>query len=225
MAKGAIRMRASVDLTGKKFNKLTALYYTGRFKGENPKWLCLCDCGKQKTILSASLISGSTGSCGCLRGINNQSGSRIHRIWGNIKQRCGNKNHNKYKYYGGRGIKLCEAWGSNFNVFFDWASANGYKSNLTIDRIDNDKNYQPDNCRWVTRTTQNRNRGKRENCSSVYIGVLKHKGKWRSYITVNKETINLGTYNTEPEAAKVRDNYIINNNLKNFTMNNLEGML
>lgn len=214
-------MRQITDLTGKKFNKLTVISYAERLKGERTKWLCLCDCGKQKIVISNHLVTGGTKSCGCLIGTHKQTGSRIYRIWVGMKGRCGNKNHISYKYYGGRGIKLCEAWNSNFDAFFDWSNNNGYEENLTIDRIYNDKDYSANNCRWADKTTQSRNQRKQKNCASIYIGVSRSGANWMSCITVNKKVIYLGAYTDEVEAAKVRDKHIVDNNLKDFTMNNV----
>lgn len=91
-------------------------------------------------------------------------GTRIYRIWANIKVRCFNKNKNEYKYYGGRGITVCKEWKNNFQAFYDWAMANGYRDDLTIDRINNDGNYEPSNCRWITKKEQCNNKRNNRVC-------------------------------------------------------------
>ena len=154
-----------IDLTGRKFGRLLVL------KRENPinkrtLWLCKCDCGKEVVVESYNLRKGHTQSCGCLQAeaaskANKTHGlkdARIYRIWNCMKNRCYRKSYHAYKHYGGRGIKVCDEWLNDFQSFHDWAMANGYDDNLSIDRIDNNKGYQPDNCRWVTMAEQNKNK-------------------------------------------------------------------
>ena len=154
------------DLTGKKFGKLTVIKYYGSNKYKRALWLCKCDCGNIKVIVGNSLISGLTISCGCY---NKESASKrftkhklssckLYKVWHGMKTRCYDKNFIYYCNYGGRGIKICDEWKNNFTTFYNWAIANGYKEGLTIDRINNDGNYEPSNCRWATRAEQNRNK-------------------------------------------------------------------
>jgi hypothetical protein len=134
--------------------------------------------------------------------------------------RCTKEEHPAFDRYGGKGITVTPEW-IDVLVFAAWARTNGYAPELTLDREKNELGYGPMNCRWVTRTTQQRNRGSHRGSSSGYIGVCFHKltGKWKAHIKVNKKLIHLGYHQEELEAAKARDQYILDNNLKDFTMN------
>lgn len=131
-----------------------------------------CECGTVKTVWVFNLISGNTTSCGCYHkevvaeqmtkhGMtareNRYNRPRLYRIWRGMRQRCSNPEARNYKWYGGKGIKSCEEW-NNFEVFHSWAKNNGYSDGLELDRIDSDKNYEPDNCRWVTKKQNIRNK-------------------------------------------------------------------
>lgn len=137
------------------------------------------------------MTAGDSVSCGCYRkekvtkhGLYN---TRLHSIWNSMITRCYNKNRKSYKNYGERGIKVCEEWRNNFQAFYDWSMSNGYNDNLTIDRIDNDENYSPNNCRWVDYKTQARNR--RSNRKYTINSETRCLSEWCEILNLNYSTV------------------------------------
>lgn len=149
-------------------------------------------------------------------------GSRLYKLYYGMKQRCYNENNHKYKEYGLRGIAICDEWLNDFMSFYNWSINNGYKDNLTIDRENNNLGYAPSNCRWTTKTVQQRNTRKimSTNASGYRgVGLNKQKNNFSAQIHINNKKIYLGTFNTAIDGAKAYDNYIIKHNLehtKNF---------
>lgn len=160
-------MPSFIDMTGQKYGMLTVLHKNRQnYKCGRILWVCQCECGKQITAERGNLIHGRIKSCGCLKNariatVNKTHGlthTRLHRIWLNMKTRCYNPRYKQYESYMGRGISICDEWKDDFKAFYDWAIANGYKDNLSIDRINNDGNYEQSNCRWVDSYVQANNR-------------------------------------------------------------------
>ena len=204
-------MSKVIDLKEKKFGKLKVIEYYGSNKNGRALWVCQCECGNKKIISAHDLRQGKTKSCGCIHKkqlINrntkhNLTDTPLYIKWKSIKNRCYNSKDLHYKYYGGRGIKMCFEWKNDFLNFYNWAIESGYNEHLekygpvntTIDRIDVNGDYEPLNCRWATRAEQNRN------------------VRTNRYITYNGETLCLKDmakkYNINPRTLSRR----IDNNL------------
>ena len=178
-----------------------------------------CFCGNEFKSTFQDIKSNHRKSCGCLKNIGTHklTNHRLYRIYDAMNQRVYNKNSLAYKNYGNRGITICNEWRNDFLNFYNWAIKNGYQDNLSIDRIDNDKGYSPDNCRWTKATIQRRNtRMLRKTNTSGYRGVsyISRDNKWKAQICVNNIRISLGAYFDKIEAAKAYNNYVIINKLE-----------
>lgn len=179
------------NLIGQVFERLTVVEDMS-VKGFKPKWLCKCKCGKKVIVQSSNLKDGHTRSCGCLRKYSpgytsDLKKTRLYRVWDAMKGRCLNPNNRHYSYYGGRGITVCEDWIDSFQMFYDWSMERGYKESLTIERIDNDGNYEPQNCKWATMAEQSLN--KTSNKLLIYKGVSKPLTLWCRTLDLNYDTV------------------------------------
>lgn len=152
-----------IDMAGQRFGRWTAIHQAGNAKGGAALWMCQCECGTRRAVIGGDLRSGKSISCGCHR--NEVSGSRfrkhaasntrLYETWRNMRARCGDPNNQRY---GGRGIKVCDEWRDDFSAFQAWAMENGYSDLLTIERVNIDLGYQPDNCTFVSAAEQAGNR-------------------------------------------------------------------
>ena len=173
-------------------------------------------CGEEFEARTTHIKREHTKSCGCLSGEKHGlRQNKFYKTWYNMRDRCNNPKIKAYKNYGGRGITVCDEWldVANFVAWCDltYPKLEGY----TLDRIDNDKGYSPDNCRWADASTQNTNQRMKKNNKSGYVGVIWHirDKKWGANIGVNNKFINIGSFKTLEEAVQARDIYIIENSL------------
>lgn len=196
------------DLTGQRFSRLLVLERRENTKANKARWACLCDCGTEVVAIGAELLSGHTKSCGCLQKSNRIKhglhDTRQYQIWADMKARCDNQSNKFFNYYGGRGIGYDAAWES-FEVF--WGDmGSGYSDELTLDRIDNSNGYSKENCRWATRSTQQRNQRKRSKSKNYFKGVRKTpSGRYAARARNAESNAHLGVFETEVEAAAAYD--------------------
>jgi len=202
-----------IDLSGQRFGRLTVIRYdhteiAGKRREKIHCFLCKCDCGNEKVVRGHSLKTGNTTSCGCQQRLiasktmtdynkdvehhtfyrtHNHTNTRLYHTYSSMKERCYNPNVKSYIRYGGRGIKMCDEWLNDPAAFFEWAEKSGYKENLTIDRIDNNGNYEPSNCRWATYKEQGNN--KCNNHNETMNGVTKTVAEWADLYGINKNII------------------------------------
>lgn len=178
-----------IDLTGRVFGKLVVLKRVFVENGKGAYWECVCECTGIKIAKSKNLIGGKTTHCGCINNhiVHGKSTHRLHNIWNSIKDRCNNINSKDYPNYGGRKIKICEEWNNYFVSFYEWSMNNGYKSDLSIDRINVNGNYEPNNCKWSTPSEQQNNK---RNTRYIEIdGIAKSITEWSKLTGVNKRTL------------------------------------
>lgn len=183
-----------IDLVGIQFGMLKVVEFMGR-KNSHSWFRCECKCGGQTVTTSNNLRRFHTTSCGCYNEKmfrqcaikHGLSRHKLFRTWIDMRNRCYFINHNRFEHYGGKGIKVCDIWRDDFIEFYRWAIANGWKKGLSLDRKENNKGYQPDNCRWITVKEQNRNR-----TSNVHLtidGVTKIIVEWSEISGNNYEKI------------------------------------
>lgn len=210
------------EYINKRFGKLTVIGMgTNNSKKANKYMSCKCDCGNVVNIRLCDLLNKSITMCAyCKAGKRFGIGSHpLASVYQRMKQRCYNKNASDYVNYGQRGIRVCDEWLNSYEAFYDWSIAHGYDSELSIDRIDVNGNYCPENCRYATASQQAINRRKQLNNRSGYVGIYADIEKniflgWTSNITVNKKDIYLGLYSTQQEALEARNKYIMEHNLE-----------
>ena len=172
------------NLIGEKFGKLTVLKRCENSKSGKAVWLCLCECGKTTKVPTCRLTMGKVKSCGCLKResrnfTHKMSKTRLYNIWIDMKKRCYDKNCKSFKDYDQRGITVCDQWRKDFVSFMNWSIENGYSEELTIDRIDGELGYSPENCRWANSITQNNNR--KNSVFIEYNGEVKTIAEWCRY--------------------------------------------
>ncbi|WP_392355831.1 hypothetical protein PSR14_31170 (plasmid) [Bacillus sp. A01H] len=187
-------MSNRIDLTGKKFGRLIVIGSNGTDKYYKLFWKCKCDCGKNVSVRGDRLKSGNTKSCGCLNAelvkkraaeksiMGRVKEERLYRIWQSMKQRCYDKNSCEFERYGKRGITICEEWTSNYYAFKEWAIQNGYSNSLSIDRINVNGDYTPENCKWSTPKEQANNR--RNSWFLVYKGKKQTLAEWSDELKI-----------------------------------------
>lgn len=203
-----------LHLEGERYGKLVVMEEAESIYSKTGKmirrWKCKCDCGNITIVRHGDLRNGSTVSCGCYN-YEKESAAKTHgysrtklgNVFEGMKQRCNNPKNKNYEKYGGRGIKICTEWLNDPKKFFDWAIKNGYKEGLSIDRIDVNGNYEPDNCRWADNETQCLNQRIRKDNKTGHKGIYYSEGVYRVQIRRNKKRYYFGSYKTLPEAVKV----------------------
>ena len=175
------------DISGQKFGKLTAIKPIDEKckSGHHKKWLCVCDCGNTAIVTSDHLIKEDTKTCGCYN--HGKSNTRLFGIWTHMKSRCHVPTDDQYHNYGLRGIKVCDEWYKDFMAFYTWSMANGYSDKLSIDRIDNNKGYSPENCRWTTMKVQANNTSRNNRVS--YNGQTLTIAEWSEITGIKQNTL------------------------------------
>ena len=195
-------MRKTINLVGNRYGMLTVIEQRGSTTSKNAIWFCRCDCGGFALVAAGDLRrdrkdrkgGGGTKSCGCLRKTepaksnkrHGMFGTRIYNTWSGMRNRCENSSHRSARNYHDRGISVCEEW-LKFDAFYSWAMNNGYNDSLTIDRIDNDLGYNPENCRFVTMFEQQSN--KRNNAMLTAMGETKTKAQWSRDTGIDQGTL------------------------------------
>ena len=188
-------MSKVIPMIGKRFGRLTVIADAGSAKGGIRLWECECDCGNRCVVRGTYLRNGTTRSCGCISRemtisrstTHGKRNTRLYRIWHGMKSRCYFHKNPNFCDYGARGITVCEEWLNSFQAFHDWATSHGYADNLSIDRIDVNGSYCPENCRWATMLEQQNN--KHNNTSIEIDGRTMNLAQWAKVSGVKQQTI------------------------------------
>lgn len=192
------------DITGEQINGWTVIKECGRNKGGGAMFLCQCVCGNYRVVEGRSIRAGTSKNCGCARKTKTVEASkrvtikhggrydRLYQVWHGMKDRCNNPNSKHYARYGGRGIKLCSEWDESYEAFKKWAQEHGYNETLakyqcTIERLDNDKGYSPENCVWANQKTQCNNRS--NNHLIEFNGLSHTLSEWAEITGIKKDTL------------------------------------
>lgn len=186
-----------IDMRNQRFGRLFVIERSSQRKaGAQIHWICRCDCGNYTIVRGQDLRLGKTKSCGCYalecRTKHGGFGSKLYNIWRQMRYRCNTESCDAYKWYGSRGISVCQEWNDDFKAFHDWAIANGYKEGLSIERIDVNKGYEPSNCTWIPQSKQLRNT--RRNLKITINGETKPLVEWAEMCGIKYSTIR-GRYN------------------------------
>lgn len=204
---GCVQNEVKIEMVGKRFGRWTVIERASK-EVKGVYWLCRCDCGTERVVNGRMLRTGGSVSCGCYareassqrmkdltpeekkkfaRYTHHQSDSRLYRIWWGMRERCYKSNKAEYKHYGGRGITICDEWLEDFMNFYNWAMSNGYEDHLSIDRIDVNGNYCPENCRWATQKEQCNNT--RQNRFLKFNGETHTVKEWADIVGINVITL------------------------------------
>lgn len=200
----------AIDRKGQRFGNLLVVERAENDRNGKAMWICECDCGNT-TVVSAKNLSRGQYSCGCLfRGkpliYRRTHANKLYNQWSGMIYRCTHEAASHFERYGERGVSVCQEWVESFESFADWSIANGYADSLEIDRIDNNGNYCPENCRWVSHMENSRNRNARKTSKSGVSGVMFREDiqKWRVTIGVNYKRINIGNFDNFEDAVAAR---------------------
>ena len=211
------------NLVGKRFGNLVVVSKNTEIHDWRARWNCVCDCGNEIVARADSLTSGQKTSCGCqahkkwsksAREKHGMAKTELYRKWASIKQRCLDESRADYERYGGAGIAVCDEWKNSFVSFMNWSLNNGYKEGLSIDRIDNNKEYCPENCRWIKLEEQSANR--RSNIYITYNGETKTLTDWCKYFNVDysRTKAKIKKYGFSFEEAIFSQNYVLRDERK-----------
>lgn len=211
-------MAKLIDLTGQRFGRLLVLNKSLE-KRNRVFWDCICDCGAKKAVSGKLLRNGESKSCGCLfkesKITHGLSKCKIYEVWSGMINRCEWQGNSRFHRYGGRGINICSEWRTNFENFYTWAVNNKFREGLQLDRKDNDGNYEPSNCRFVTAkvNAKNRSRIKHKNLPKGVYPAKYHNGRFMAQHNENKTSYYIGTFDTIEQAHMAYKEFITENGL------------